>query len=466
MFIGDSSLSKVLLIATKINRGRRRGVGMGGCLYCGNVIIQAPGMMHDETKSIHSGCEYDANSRAVATPIYQTVSYEFDSARHGAELFAHTASGHSYTRISNPTTSVLEARLADLEGGVGALCVGSGSAAITYAVQCLARSGTNIVSTPQLYGGTHALFAQVLPLQGIEVRFSKDDHPDSIASLIDERTRAVYTESIGNPAANITDIEAVADVAHCGGIPLIVDNTVATPILLKPIRYGADVVVHSLTKYIAGHGNSIGGVIIDSGRFPWFEHPDRFSQFALEPEGDRSVHQQAAKPAPYIAHARTFLLRNTGAVISPFNAFLILQGMETLALRMERHCENALAVSRYLEEHSGVETVNFAGLASSPFHTLANKYVGGMPASLLSFEIRGGYEAAVRFYDNLKLIKRMVSIGETRSLACHPASTTHEQMSPRQQRLAGVTPGLIRLSVGIEHIDDILADIDQALCTC
>ena len=420
--------------------------------------------MKDETKLIHSGYETEPTTHAVATPIYQTVAYEFDSAQHGADLFNLAVPGNIYTRIMNPTTDVLEQRVADLEGGVGALALSAGSAAITYAIQNITSVGTNIVATPQLYGGTYTLFAHMLPNQGVEVRFAEDDSAQAIGKLIDEKTRAVFCESIGNPAGNVVDIEAIANVAHEHGVPLIVDNTVATPILIKPISYGADIVVHSMTKYMGGHGTSLGGVIVDSGNFPWADYPEKFPMMT-EPEASYHgvVYTEALGPAAYIGRARTVPLRNTGSAISPFNAFQILQGLETLALRMERHCSNAHAVAGYLKNHAKVTRVNFAGLSDDPYHPLAQKYCDGNPASLLTFEISGGFDAAVKFYDALKLFKRLVNIGDAKSLACHPASTTHRQMTEEEQLNAGVTSGMIRLCIGIEHQDDIIEDLEQAL---
>ena len=420
--------------------------------------------MRDETKLVHSGYEIDPTTHSVATPIYQTVAYEFDNAQHGADLFNLAVPGNIYTRLMNPTTDVLEQRVADLEGGVGALAVSAGSAAIHYAILTLAEAGKNIVSPPQLYGGTYTLFAHMLPKQGIDVRFAEDDQPESLAALIDDQTAAVFCESIGNPAGNIVDIEAVATMAHAHGVPLIVDNTVATPMLIKPISCGADIVVHSLTKYMGGHGNSLGGVIVDGGQFPWAEHGDRFPMLTTpEPSYHGVVYTDALGPAAYIGRARTVPLRNTGAALSPFNAFLLLQGIETLALRMERHCDNAIKVAEYLLAHDKVESVHFAGLPSSPHYDLAQKYCDGKPASLMTFEIKGGFDEAVRFYDALGLFKRLVNIGDAKSLACHPASTTHRQLTEAEQAAAGVTPGMIRLCIGIEHIDDIVADLDQAL---
>lgn len=420
--------------------------------------------MKDDTKLIHSGYETDPTTHSVAVPIYQTVAYEFDDAQHGADLFNLAVPGNIYTRLMNPTTDVLEKRVADLEGGVGALVLSAGSAAITYAIQNITEIGTNIVATPQLYGGTYTLFAHMLPKQGVEVRFAKDDSAEEIAKLIDGKTRAVFCESIGNPAGNIVDLKAVAKVAHEGGVPLIVDNTVATPLLIKPFEHGADIVVHSLTKYMGGHGNSLGGAIVDSGNFPWADYPEKFSMMTTpEPSYHGVVYTEAMGPAAYIGRARTVPLRNTGSAISPFNAFLILQGLETLALRMERHCENALKVAEYLNAHDKVASVSFAGLAGDKHFDLAHQYCNGQPASLMTFEVKGGFDSAVKFYDALGLFKRLVNIGDAKSLACHPASTTHRQMTPEEQSAAGVTEGLIRLCVGIEHIDDIIADLEQSL---
>ena len=420
--------------------------------------------MRDDTKLIHSGYETDPTTHSVATPIYQTVAYEFDNAQHGADLFNLAVPGNIYTRIMNPTTDVLEKRVADLEGGVGGLAVSAGSAAINYAILNIAESGSNIVTTPQLYGGTYTLFAHMLPKQGIDCRFADGDDPSSIAAQIDENTKAVFCESIGNPAGNIVDLEAIAKIAHEHGVPLIVDNTVATPILIKPAEYGANIVVHSLTKYMGGHGNSLGGIIVDCGNFPWAEHAEKFPMLTTpEPSYHGVVYTEALGEAAYIGRARTVPLRNTGSAISPFNAFLILQGIETLSLRMERHCNNAMAVANYLQNHSKVTSVSFAGLSGDKYHDLAQKYCNGVPASLLTFEVNGGYEAAVRFYDALGLFKRLVNIGDAKSLACHPASTTHRQLTDEEQSKAGVTEGMIRLCVGIEHEEDILEDLEQAL---
>ncbi|MBM4840891.1 O-acetylhomoserine aminocarboxypropyltransferase/cysteine synthase [Vibrio parahaemolyticus] len=420
--------------------------------------------MKDETLSIHFGYETDPTTKSVATPIYQTVAYEFDNAQHGADLFNLEVPGNIYTRIMNPTNDVLEKRMAALEGGIAGLVVSAGSAAINYAILTLAQAGDNIVSTPQLYGGTYTLFAHMLPNQGIQVKFAKDDKPESLAELIDENTKAVYCESIGNPAGNIVDLERVAELAHAQGVPVIVDNTVATPVLCKPIEFGADIVVHSLTKYVGGHGTTLGGVIVDSGKFPWAQHKGRFPVFNQpEPSYHGVVYTEAFGEAAFIGRARTVPLRNTGSALSPMNAFMLMQGLETLSLRMERHTENALKVAEFLEQHDKVSWVSYAGLPSSAHFNLSEKYMKGKPSAILSFGLKDGYEAGVRFYDALKIFKRLVNIGDAKSLACHPASTTHRQLSEAEQKQAGVSPEMIRLSVGIEHIDDILADLEQAL---
>ena len=420
--------------------------------------------MKPATIGIHGGYQTDPTTKSVAVPIYQTVAYEFDSAQHGADLFNLVVPGNIYTRIMNPTSDVLEKRLAALEGGIAGLALSSGSAAVNYSILTIAEAGNNIVSVPTLYGGTYTLFAHMLPKQGIEVRFAKDDNPASLEALLDEKTSAVYCETIGNPAGNIVDIEAIAAMAHKHGVPVIVDNTVATPILIRPIDYGVDIVVHSLTKYIGGHGTSLGGMIIDSGKFPWAAHARRFPMLNQpEPAYHGVIYTEALGAAAYIGRARTVPLRNTGSALSPFNAFLILQGVETLALRMERHTENALAVAHFLSEHPGVAWVSYAGLKSSPYYQLAQKYTRGRPSALLTFGIKGGFEAGVKFYDALKLFKRLVNIGDTKSLAAHPASTTHRQLSDAELASAGVTPDTIRLCIGIEHIDDIRADLEQAL---
>ena len=420
--------------------------------------------MKKETIAIHSGYETDPTTNSVAVPIYQTVAYEFDDAQHGADLFDLAVPGNIYTRIMNPTNDVLEQRIAAMEGGIAALAVASGMAAINYSILTLAQAGDNIVSTPQLYGGTYTLFAHMLPSQGIEVRFAKNDSPEELEKLIDDRTKAVYCETIGNPAGNIIDLEPVCKMAHKHGVAVIVDNTVATPILCNPIQFGADIVVHSLTKYIGGHGTSIGGVIVDSGKFPWPENKERYPQLnEPEPSYHGVVYTEALAEAAFIGRARTVPLRNTGAALSPMNAFLILQGLETLAVRMERHCQNALSVAEYLAGHKKVKWVNFGGLSEDENNGLAKKYCGGVPASLLTFGIEGGFDAGVRFYDSLEMIKRLVNIGDAKTLACHPASTTHRQLTGEEQEAAGVTPETMRICVGIEHIDDIVADIAQAL---
>jgi O-acetylhomoserine (thiol)-lyase len=420
--------------------------------------------MKRETIAIHGGYEAEPTTKAVAVPIYQTVAYEFDSADHGAALFNLEVDGHRYSRISNPTTSVLEERVAALEGGVEALCTSSGQAALYYSVLNVARHGANIVSVPQLYGTTHTLFAHILPQQGLAVRFAASDSAAAIEVLIDDETQAVFCESVGNPAGNICDLEALAAVAHRHGIPLIVDNTVATPILLRPFDYGADVVVHSLTKFMGGHGTTLGGVIIDSGKFPWRQHKRRFPMFN-EPDASYHglVYTDHFGAAAYAARARSVFQRTTGAVLSPLSAFLLLQGIETVALRVERHVENAAKVAAFLRNDSRVAWVNYSGFADSPYHALARKYLGGRACSLLTFGMRDGFDGGKRFYDALKLIKRLVNMGDAKSLACHPASTTHRQMSAEEQLKAGVKPEMIRLSIGIEHIDDIIGDLDQAL---
>jgi O-acetylhomoserine (thiol)-lyase len=402
----------------------------------------------------------------VSVPIYQTVAYEFDDAQHGADLFNLEVEGNIYTRIMNPTTGVLEQRCAELEEGIAGLGLSAGSAAVNYSILNIAEQGNNIVSVPLLYGGTYTLFKHMLPRQGIEVRFAEDDSAASMAKLIDDKTTAIFCESIGNPAGNVVDIEALADMAHEHGVPLIVDNTVATPalILIKPLTWGADVVVNSLTKYMGGHGNSLGGVIVDGGEFPWADHPEKFHMLN-KPEASYHgvVYTEALGAAAYIGRARTVALRNTGSAISPMNAFLILQGMQTLPLRMERHCDNALAVANYLKEHPQVAWVNFAGLSDSPYYDLALKYTNGKPSALMTFGIKGGFDAGVKFYDALNMFLRLVNIGDVKSLAAHPASTTHRQLSDDELKAAGVTPDMIRLCIGIEHIDDIIADLDQAL---
>ena len=417
-----------------------------------------------ETLALHAGYAPDPTTRAVAVPIYQTTSYAFDDTQHGADLFDLKVAGNIYTRIMNPTSDVLEQRLAALEGGVAALTVASGMAAITYAILTIAEAGDNIIATGALYGGTYNLFAHTLPQYGIEVRFIDAEDFAAVAANTDARTKAVFCESIGNPLGNVVDFAALAEAAHAQGLPLIVDNTVPTPYLTRPIEHGADIVVHALTKYIGGHGTSIGGAIVDGGTFPWAEHKVRFRRLN-EPEVSYHgvVYTEAFGPAAFIGRARTVLLRNTGAAISPFNSFLILQGLETLALRMDRHVENATAVAKWLKAHPKVDWVNYAGLAEHPDHALVQKYFGGKASGLLTFGVKGGREAGARFQDAVKVFVRLVNIGDAKSLVCHPASTTHRQLSPDELKKAGVTEDTVRLSVGIEHIDDLIADLDQAL---
>ena len=422
--------------------------------------------LRPESIAIHAGYEPDPVTKSVAVPIYQTVAYAFDSADHGAALFNLEIDGYRYSRIANPTNDVLERRVAALEGGIEALSVSTGQAALAYAVQNVTESNTNIVSVPMLYGTTHTLFSYVLPRQGINVRFADSDSAAAIEAMIDADTRAVFCETVGNPAGNICDVEAIAAVAHAHGVPLIVDNTVPTPILLRPIEFGADIVVHSLTKFMGGHGTTLGGIIVDSGKFPWRENAVRFPMFN---EPDQSYHGLVYTDhfgaSAYIARCRSFYQRTTGAVLSPLSAFLLLQGIETVALRVERHVANARHVAEFLRGDKRVAWVNYAGFPDSPYYPLARKYLGGKACSILTFGVKGGLEAGKSFHDALKLVVRLVNMGDAKSLACHPASTTHRQMSPEQQLKAGVRPETIRLSIGIEHIDDILADIDQALDT-
>ena len=420
--------------------------------------------MKIETLAVHAGYKPDPTTKAVVPPIYQTVAYAFDSAQHAADLFDLKVPGNIYTRIMNPTQSVLEERVAALEGGLAALALASGQAAITYAIQTIAEAGDNIVSAQALYGGTYNLFAHTLPQFGIQTRFADSDRPQSFEALIDERTKAIYAETLGNPRGNVTDIAALAEIAHRHGVPLIVDNTVPTPYLCRPIEHGADIVVHSLTKYLGGHGNSIGGAIVDSGKFPWAKYPQRFKRLN---EPDVSYHgvvyTEALGPAAYIGRARVVPLRNMGAALSPFNAFLILQGIETLALRMDRICDNTLAVANYLRQHPKVRWVNYAGLSDHPDHALVQRFMGGRASGLLTFGVEGGRKGGERFLDALGLFTRLVNIGDVRSLATHPASTTHRQLSPEELAQSGVTEDTVRLCVGIEHIDDLRADLEQAL---
>jgi len=417
-----------------------------------------------ESLALHHGYESEATTKAAAVPIYQTTSYTFDNTQHGADLFDLKVPGNIYTRIMNPTTDVLEQRIAAMEGGIASLCLASGMAAITYAIQCITQSGDNIVSTSQLYGGTYNLFAHTFPRQGVEVRMASFDDFDKLESLIDANTRALFCESIGNPAGNVVDLQKLAEIAHRHGVPLIVDNTVATPYLCKPFEHGADIVVHSLTKYIGGHGTTIGGVIVDSGKFDWAGNAERFPMLnEPDPSYHGVVYTEALGPAAYIGRCRVVPLRNTGAALAPHSAFLILQGLETLGLRMQRHCENARKVAEHLKAHPKVSWVNYAGLPESPHHANAQKITGGLASGILSFGIQGGAEGGAQFIDALQMILRLVNIGDAKSLACHPASTTHRQLGPEELASAGVSEDLVRISVGIEHVDDIIADIDQAL---
>ena len=420
--------------------------------------------MRLETIAVHGGYTPDPTTRSVAVPIYQTVAYAFDNTQHGADLFDLKVQGNIYSRIMNPTNDVLEKRVAELEGGIAGLALASGQAAITYAIQTIAEAGDNIVSASTLYGGTYNLFAHTFPQFGITTRFADYRDPASFAKLIDDKTKAIYVESIGNPLGNITDIEAIANIAHAHGVPLIVDNTVPSPYLLRPIEFGADIVVHSLTKYLGGHGTTIGGIIVDSGKFPWAEHKARFKRLN---EPDVSYHgvvyTEALGPAAYIGRARVVPLRNTGAALSPFNAFQILQGIETLALRLDRITENTIKIAHYLSKHPKFTWVNYAGLPDHRDHALALKYLGGKPSGILTFGLAGGREAGARFQDALRLFTRLVNIGDAKSLACHPATTTHRQLNPEELIKAGVTEDTVRLSIGIEHIDDLLADLEQAI---
>jgi len=417
-----------------------------------------------ETIALHGGFDSDPATKAVAVPIYQTAAYAFDSAEHAAALFNLEVEGHRYSRISNPTNAVLEQRVAELEGGVGALSVSSGQAALYYAALNVTAMGRNIISVPQLYGTTYTLFAHILPKLGVQVRFAKSDRAADLEALIDADTRAIFCETVGNPAGNVCDLEALATIAHRHDMPLIVDNTVATPMLVRPVDYGADVVVHSLTKFMGGHGTTLGGMVVDCGSFPWGQYGARYPMFT-EPDDSYHglVYTQHYGTAAFIGRCRNVYQRAMGAVLAPMNAFLLLQGIETLGVRIDRHVENARKVAEYLNADARVASVNFAGFADNPYHPLVVKYLGGRACSLMTFDIHGGLPAGMRFYNALKLFKRLVNLGDAKSLACHPASTTHRQMTPAEQLAAGVGPGSIRLSVGIEHIDDILADLDQAL---
>lgn len=420
--------------------------------------------MRLESLALHHGYESEPTTKSAAVPIYQTTSYTFDNTQHGADLFDLKVPGNIYTRIMNPTNDVLEKRLAEMEGGIGGLAVASGMSAITYAIQAIAEAGDNIVSSTQLYGGSYNLFAHTFPRQGITVRMASFDDYEKIESLIDDKTKALFCESIGNPAGNIVDLQRWSEIAHRHGIPLIVDNTVATPYLCRAFDHGADIVVHSLTKYIGGHGTTVGGMIVDSGRFDWVANKERFPMLnEPDPSYHGVVYTEALGPAAYIGRCRVIPLRNTGSALSPHSAFLLMQGLETLGLRMERHCENALKVANYLQQHPKVEWVNYAALENSPYHEVCQKITKGQASGILSFGITGGKEAGARFIDALQMILRLVNIGDAKSLACHPATTTHRQLSPEELATAGVSEDLVRISVGIEHIDDIIADIAQAL---
>ncbi len=420
--------------------------------------------MKIETIAVHGGYSPEPTTKAVAVPIYQTTSYAFDSTQHAADLFDLKVEGNIYTRIMNPTTAVLEQRVAEMEGGIGALAVASGMSAISYAIQTIAETGDNIISTSSLYGGTYNLFAHTFPQMGIETRFIDGANYEQITSLIDDKTKAVFCESIGNPAGNVADLEKIAELAHAKGVPVIVDNTVPTPYLCRPFEHGCDIVVHSLTKYMSGHGSSIGGIIVDSGKFPWAENADRFKRLnEPDPSYHGVVYTEALGEAAYIGRARVVPLRNMGAAISPMNSFMIMQGIETLPIRMDRHCENAIAVANYLSRHDKVSWVRYAGLEDHSDHENLIKYCNGKAASILSFGIEGGAEGGAKFIDALELFTRLVNIGDAKSLACHPATTTHRQLSPEELAKTGVSDDLVRLSVGIEHIDDLLFDIDQAL---
>tara|TARA_R110001592_G_scaffold62142_4_gene189894 strand:- start:2034 stop:3308 length:1275 start_codon:yes stop_codon:yes gene_type:complete len=417
-----------------------------------------------ESLALHHGYQSEATTKAAAVPIYQTTSYTFDNTQHGADLFDLKVPGNIYTRIMNPTTDVLEQRVAAMEGGIAGLALASGMSAITYAIQCLCEVGSNIVSTSQLYGGTYNLFAHTLPKQGIEVRMVDADDYDGFDNAIDENTKAVFCESIGNPAGNVVDLQKLAEIAHKHGVPLMVDNTVASPILCRPIEHGADIVIHSLTKYIGGHGTTIGGVIVDSGKFDWTKDKKRFAVLnEPDPSYHGVVYTEALGPAAFIGRCRVVPLRNTGAALSPMSAFQLLQGLETLALRMERHCENAEKLAHFLQNHDKVSWVNYAALPNSPYYETCKKIVGGKASGIVSFGIKGGRDAGGKFIDALNMILRLVNIGDAKSLACHPASTTHRQLNAEELKKAGVSEDLIRISVGIEHIDDILADVTQAL---
>jgi O-acetylhomoserine (thiol)-lyase len=419
--------------------------------------------MRDETLAIHGGYTPDS-TRAVAVPIYQTVAHEFLDADEAGAIMDLEIPGFHYNRINNPTVDVLEKRVTALEGGVAAMAVSSGATAVSMSVLNVLTAGDNLVSVPTLYGATYTFFAHVLRRLGIEVRFSADDQPESIAARIDGRTKAVFCETVGNPAGNVIDLAAVAEAAHARGVPVIADNTVATPFLLKPFQHGADVVIHSLTKFIGGHGTTLGGIVIDGGTFPWAENPDRFGMM-IEPEpAFHGVRYTTDFPdAPYVTRCRTIGIRNTGAALSPFNAFLLLQGLETLAVRLPRHEANTRAVAAFLAAHPDVTSVSFLGFPDNPYYELGRRYLGDRVPSIMTFTVRGGREAAIGVFNSVKLFKRLLNMGDAKSLITHPASTTHRQLTPDDLKLAGITPDMVRLSVGLEHPDDLIEDLDQAL---
>lgn len=437
-------------------------IGYSSLLNHTNKLMERT--MKLETLAIHAGYDPDPTTKAVAVPIYQTTSYAFDNTQHGADLFDLKVEGNIYSRIMNPTNGVLEQRVAAMEGGVGALAFASGMAAITATIQTIARAGDNIISSSKLYGGTFNLFAHTLPQMGIEVRFAPHDDPEKIAALIDERTKMVFCETVGNPGGHVTDIKALAEAAHDHGVPVVVDNTVTSPYLCRPIDFGADIVIHSLTKYMGGHGTTVAGVVVDSGRFPWASNKARFPMMnEPDPSYHGVVYTEAFGEAAFIGRCRVVPLRNMGAALSPMNAFMIMQGIETLPLRMDRHCENAQKVAEYLQQHESVEWVSYAGLSDHPDHELVQRQMNGKASGILSFGIKGGLKKGAAFIDALNLVVRLVNIGDAKSLACHPASTTHRQLNPDELKSAGVTEDMVRLSIGIEHVDDIIEDLDQAL---
>src|SRR6056300_1821380 len=417
-----------------------------------------------ESIALHHGYESEKTTKAATTPIYQTTSFTFDNTQHGADLFDLKVEGNIYSRIMNPTNAVLEQRIAEMEGGIAALALASGMAAITYAISCITRVGDNIVSTSQLYGGTYNLFAHTLRNQGVEVKMVDAGNYDEIKAAIDSKTKALYCETIGNPLGNVVDLKILADIAHEKGIPLIVDNTVATPYLCRPIDFGADIVIHSLTKYIGGHGTTVGGVIVDSGKFDWAKDPKKYPMLnEPDPSYHGVVYTEKFGPAAFIACCRVVPLRETGACLSPNNAYIIMLGLESLGVRMQRHCENALALAKYLKNHERVEWVNYAALPDDKYHDVCKKITQGLTSGIISFGIKGGREAGAKFIDALQMILRVLSMGDAKSLACHPASTLHRQLTEEQKALAGVSEDLIRISVGIEHIDDIIQDVEQAI---